>query len=40
MSNSTNGSTLGQVLKGLASLAIGLFFAKQGYDKVKGKKKS
>lgn len=37
MGNSKNGSIVGQVIKGLFTLAIGIFAVKQGTDKWKEK---
>lgn len=37
MSNSRNGSIVGQVLKGIFSLAVVIFTAKQGHNKWKDK---
>ena len=39
MSNSRNGSIVGQVLKGINTLAVAIFTAKQGHNKWKDKKK-
>lgn len=37
MGNSKNGSIVGQVIKGLFTVAISLFAAKKGHDKWKEK---
>ena len=37
MSNSRNGSIVGQVLKGIFTLAVAIFTAKQGNNKWKDK---
>lgn len=40
MSNSSNGSLVGQIIKGLATLVVGIFVAKKGHSKWKNKGKN
>ena len=39
MSNSSNGSVVGQIIKGLATVVIGIFAAKKGHNTWKDKNK-